>query len=216
MGSLLSIFRMHWDHEPIAAAASWSAATCRPFPRRDVSRRNKAATCPRTPKNLRVDIRFMERARVKGLILFIHRPVAETGRRQFHAAQRPRNRRHYQRIPPTLLPGDLQQPLAGSLESRLQALRPKTSRRRRAVGRRCRAAISPSLCPPVGRRCRAAIRAFRAARLIFPVAAHKIQGNGLFNCTSLLQLHTRLVVPPSTSCTYRSYEPGLLVGFAAL
>ena len=60
----------HRSHEPIAAAASWSAATCRRFPRRDVSRRNnssrrnlmkaEARTCPRTPKNLRVGIRSME------------------------------------------------------------------------------------------------------------------------------------------------------------
>ncbi len=60
MESLLSTFRMHLDHEPIAPTASWSAATCRRFPRRDVSRRNKARTCPRTPKNLRLAIRFME------------------------------------------------------------------------------------------------------------------------------------------------------------
>ncbi len=54
MSGSFSVFCLHW------MTASWSAATCRRFPRRDVSRRNKARTCPRTPQNLRLAIRFME------------------------------------------------------------------------------------------------------------------------------------------------------------
>jgi hypothetical protein len=56
---ILGPLQMNPDSQNLMSE-KWSAATCRRFPRRDVSRRNKARTCPRTPKNLRVGIRFME------------------------------------------------------------------------------------------------------------------------------------------------------------
>ena len=51
---------------------------------------------------------------------------------------------------------------------------------------------------------------------IFAPAHIKIQGNGLFICTCLLQLQMRLVFPAKYSWTHKSYEPGLLVGLDEL